>query len=648
MVLLTLLFSVVLNSSAWVQSFSIIGTVRDVSGRSVENVRYAVIDENFQPIRSGFVLPGGRFTVKGLSSGRYTFRIETTGTPYEEQSQSLDLQALKAIGQAGNEEYPVDFVLKFKKGTASAGAGSPIFAQEIPKPALKEYEHAQKNLKNSKADKAIIELKKAIELFPDFYDAMELLGVEYIKKGQYEAALPVFAHAIEINKRSIKCHYSLGVAYLKINKLNEAVEWLEKAAQLEPNSANTQMMLGLVYGTGGVFDKSEAALKKALKLGGTAAAEAHFYLGGLYNKLERYHEAWQELDTYLREAKNLKDPTQIKAIIEKIKEKDASKIAIASLPTTNFKPQNVVPVGEPAAPANSTESGPVVPENKTLTFAPVPPLAPEFVELLRQSNINGGLMHHKLLDFTYLLKKTKRTLNEHGKSVGTQEQLFEAYPIRGEHVLIKLSTNGIASKYVSDERKRAVKELDGAERKPDQTVSQNSSNSEAEGYLAAGITGIFQGKPSYISIDVSTILKSCEFFSPRTEQVFNRSTIALNFRPRAGMNLAAKHAYIARIVGTIWIDQEDKVITRFEGWPATKGAFDLIQSTAPRSEASLIYQQERQLNGLWFPTLIRLNADGNFDLFDGLNWEVIFEFSKYQRFNTSAEDLKVKSLDKQH
>lgn len=641
MVLLTLIFCFVFNYLSWFQSFSILGTVRDVSGRSVENVRYAVIDENFQPIRSGFVLPGGRFTIKGLSSGRYTFRIETTGTPYEEQSQSLDLQALKAIGQAGNEEYPIDFVLKFKKGATPAGAGSPIFAQEIPKPALKEYEHAQKNLKNSKTDEAIIELKKAIELFPDFYDAMELLGVEYIKKGQYEAALPLFAHAIEINKRSTKCHYGLGVAYLKINKLNEAVEWLEKAAQLEPNSANTQMMLGLAYGTGGVFDKSEAALKKALKLGGTAAAEAHFYLGGLYNKLERYPEAWQELDTYLREARNLKDPIQIKAMIEKIKEKDALKTATTSPSITNPKGQGVV------ATAPATESKPVVPESKALTFVPVPPLAPEFVELLRQSNINGGLMHRKLLDFTYLLKKTKRTLNEHGKSVGTQEQVFEAYPIRGEHVLIKLSTNGITSKYVSDERRRAVKELEEAERNRT-PVTQNAPNNEAEGYLAAGITGIFQGKPSYISIDVSTILKSCEFFSPRTEQVFNRSTIALNFRPRTGMNLAAKHAYIARIVGTIWIDQEDKVITRFEGWPATKGAFDLIQSTAPRSEASLIYQQERQLNGLWFPTLIRLNADGNFDLFDGLNWEVIFEFSKYQRFNTSAEDLKVKSSDKQH
>ena len=67
-------------------------------------------------------------------------------------------------------------------------------------------------------------------------------------------------------------------------------------------------------------------------------------------------------------------------------------------------------------------------------------------------------------------------------------------------------------------------------------------------------------------------------------------------------------------------------------------AFDLIASTATDHEAALIYQQDRQSNGLWFPTLIRVNARGHTDLFNGLNWDVVFEFSGYQRFNTSASE----------
>lgn len=637
MIFLGLLFTFVFQGQA-LTSFEIIGTVRDVRGQAVSNVRISIQDENYQPIYTAFVDSSGRFTVKRVRTGRYIIRIETTGTPYEEQQTDwIELSSLRKVGGA-SEVYPMDFTLKFRKGEGPPGATTPVFAQDVPKPALKEYEKAAKELKNGKSDQAIVALKKAVELFPDYYDALESLGIEYVKTGHYDDAIPLLTRAVQVNKRSPRCMYGLGVAHLKLNRLPEAVEWLEKSAQLEPNSANTQMMLGLAYGTGGAFAKSEAALKKALQLGGAAAAEAHFYLAGLYNKLENFSDARQELEAYLKDAKNLKDPAQIKAMIENLKQKETLKASVASLPAQS---QTVISVVEPAAPANITDAAPTVPEPKPPTFAPVPPLTTEYIELLQQSEKSGGAMHRKLFDYTYQLKKTKRTLNANGKSVGTEEQIFEAYPIRGEHILIRLSTNGLAAKNVADERKRAVKELEEAEHNPKPALQPG-----AEGYIAAGIVGIFQGKPSYVSIDVTTVLRACEFFSPRTETVNNRPTSILNFRPRAGMNLAPKHAYLAKIVGTIWIDAEDKAVIKMEGWPASKAAFDLIQSTAPRSEASLIYQQGRQPNGLWFPTLIRLNADGNFDLFDGLNWEVVFEFSKYQKFQTSADDLIVKPADK--
>ncbi len=636
MTLLSLLFIFVFQGQAYT-SFEILGTVRDVKGQAVSNVRISIQDENYQPIYTAFVDSSGRFSVKRVRTGRYIIRIETTGTPYEEQQTDwIELSSLRKASGA-SEVYPMDFTLKFRKGEGPPSATPPVFAQDVPKPALKEYEKAAKELKNGKSDQAIAALKKAVEIFPDYYDALEALGIEDVKTGRYDDAIPLLTRAVQINKRSPRCMYGLGVAHLKLNRLQEAVEWLEKSSQLEPNSTNTQMMLGLAYGTGGAFDKSEAALKKALQLGGAAAAEAHFYLAGLYNKLAKYGEARQELEAYLKDAKNLKDPAQIKAMIENLKQKETLKASVAALPAQS---QTALSLVEPAAPANTTDATRTAPEPKPPTFAPIPPLTAEYIELLQQSETSGGAMHRKLFDYTYQLKKTKRTLNANGKSVGTEEQIFEAYPIRGEHILIRLSTNSIASKQIVDERKRAVKELEEAERNPKTATQPN-----AEGYIAAGITGIFQGKPSYVSIDVTTVLRACEFFAPRLETLHDRPMIVMNFRPRAGMNLASKHSYLAKIVGTIWIDQADQVVTKMEGWPASKAAFDLIQSTAPRSEASLIYQQERQPNGIWFPTLIRLNADGNFDLFDGLNWEVVFEFSRYQKFQTSADDLIVKPSD---
>ncbi len=644
-------------------TFTITGIVRDKSNQGVSGVRVTVTDENNLPIYTGFIDSSGRFTVKNLRQGRHVLRIETTGTPYEEYSQAMELQSLRQFG--GNEIIPVDIILKPKRGTEPSPRAGSVFAQDVPKAARSEYERGVNNLKGNKPDAGISCLKKALEVFPDYFDALEALGTEYVKGNQHETALPILLHAVEVNKRGARSLYALGVAYLRLNQLKEATEALEKAAQLDSNNPNTQMMLGLAYGNNHAADKSEAAFRKALQLGGPAAAEAHYYLTGLYNKQEQYRKAWQELELFLREAKDLKDPQQIKAMIAALKQKEKAQAAGPSTPNTSVsQPVNEAASSQPAVTTSPTinttsvspndSAGPAVERTTPESIAPksapiaappaaepiaVPPLPAEYVELLNQATANGPILHKQLLEYTYQLKKTHRVLNERGNPTQTQEQVFEAYPVRGEHVLILLSRDGITSKSLSDDRKKAAKQLEEAERLRNSKDAQgNSLEKSINGYVSAGVTGSHQGRTGYVSIDVSAVLQSCEFFSPRVEKIGDREMVVLSYRHRAGAKLDRNHAYVAGLVGTVWIDQADKVLTRLEGWPAVAAAFDLVQTTAPHDEAALIYQQALQPDGTWFPSVIRMNAGGRANLFDGLNWDVVFEFSNYQRFNTSGSE----------
>jgi tetratricopeptide (TPR) repeat protein len=629
-------------------TFTIVGSVRNQSGQAVTNVRISVTDENFQPIRTIFVDSSGKFTIRGLGQGRFSFRIETTGTPYEEQVQIIDLQSIRLRG--GNETYPFDIILKFKKGNEPLGSGGTVFIQDIPKAARTEYERAVNQLKGKKTDKVIPSLKKAIEIFPDYYDALELLGSEYVKSDQYEIAIPLLIHAFEINRRGAKSAYALGVASLKLNRLDDAIEWLERSDNLDPINANTQMMLGLAYGNKGSFDKSEASFKKALNFGGAAAVEARLYLAGLYNRQERYRAARQELEIYLKEEKEIKDQSQIKAMIEKLKEKETTKqnepqseAQLNSTLPSNSAPSSggVINTDISTVSANTgtpSETLPKQPNGGTRDYMPVPTLTPEIQELLDKSTINGGVMHKQLLDYTYQLKKTRRILNERGQSTHTQEELFEAYPVKGEHVLILLSRDGVPSLKLSDDRKRAAKQLEEAENKRVDQKSGDSTGGGTGNYVSAGISGIYNGKPAHISVSVSAFLRYCEFYSPRFEKMGDRMMIALSFRPQYTADIPKSSSFINKLTGTIWIDPSDKIVARLEGWTQTEGAFGLAQAIAPSDKASLIYQQHRLSDGSWFPQLIRLNADGRSDLFDGLNWDVVFEFSSYQRFNSTATD----------
>jgi len=317
-----LLFSAVLNIFT-LQSFTIMGSVRDQSGQAVSGVRVSLLDDNYGTLRTIFVDGSGRFRLAGISSGAYIVRIETHGTSYEEQSQRIELQAMRIRG-AGNEMIPLDFVLKLKKGQPITSRES-VFVQTVPEAAKAEYEKGAASLRNNKPEPGFAALRKAAELFPDYFDALEMLGTEQVKRGEVEPALPVLTRALEVNKRASKSYYALGVAHLKLNRHAEAVESLGKAAELDPNNPNAFMMLGLAQGNNRSLDQAESAFKKALRLGGAAAAEAHFYLAGIYNKQERYHEAWQELELYLKQAKDIKDRNVVKGMIEKMKEKEKSK-----------------------------------------------------------------------------------------------------------------------------------------------------------------------------------------------------------------------------------------------------------------------------------------------------------------------------------
>jgi hypothetical protein len=287
--------------------------------------------------------------------------------------------------------------------------------------------------------------------------------------------------------------------------------------------------------------------------------------------------------------------------------------------------------------------------------------------LVRESDLHGALMHRHLSEYTYTLVKIKRVLNDHNKVTRELVQSFEAYPIPGQHVLIQLSENGnaLSPRQVAEGRRLAGEELERSERmaqKRNETVAAAAVTAAAMEatdnpgkYLIAGVSVNANGKYFNVLIDLSEFLRSCEFSNPRREMIGKREAIILNFRSRADAKFSVDMTFMSKLHGTVWIDTEDKVVSRLEGWPLattetknsteTKTAHESQTSKQPQdsrqSEAAVIYQQVRLSTGVWVPSLIRMNAGGDIALFNGLNWDVMFEFSDYKRFSTDVEGVQL-------
>ena len=323
---LILLMVLVLAQPLALQNFfTIVGSVRDDTGHSVPSIRVSLEDENSQPIRTVFADASGRFQFRGLRAGTYRVRIEPTGLPYEPASVEVPLQSMTNSGinpSKTEDPTPVDITLRRKK-TAN-GTPAVVFVQEIPETARQEFNRGASMIAKNPAD-GTVSLMKAIEIFPEYFDALELLGTQYVKLGQFDKGSPFLTRALAVNSKSASCMYWLGVAYMKLGQLKESIDVLQAAIALDPINPNAYLMLGLAYGNSGSLDQSETAFKKAYEQGGAEAADAHLYLAGIYNKREKYGEASRELELYLKEAKGLKDKTQIKEMIAKLKAKDKSK-----------------------------------------------------------------------------------------------------------------------------------------------------------------------------------------------------------------------------------------------------------------------------------------------------------------------------------
>jgi tetratricopeptide (TPR) repeat protein len=194
--------------------------------------------------------------------------------------------------------------------------------QEIPDEARKLYKKGVMQLEDKK-DEGLDSLKRAIEIFPTYYDALDRLGTEYTVRKQYQAAAPYLVKAVEVNNRSYSSFYALGITSYSLKNYQAAAEALRAATELNPQSINAQLFYGLVLRVDGSFEKAEKALLQAKSLSEKSApvSEIHWQLALLYQKTERYKEAADELEQYLKIERKAPNVEQIKKLIVELRAK---------------------------------------------------------------------------------------------------------------------------------------------------------------------------------------------------------------------------------------------------------------------------------------------------------------------------------------
>lgn len=269
----------------------------------------------------------------------------------------------------------------------------------------------------------------------------------------------------------------------------------------------------------------------------------------------------------------------------------------------------------------------------------------DVAKLIRSAQLNGEVMSKRVFDYSW---KSRTLVQEFKRKrlVNTLDQEHEVFPVRGvtfvAQKLIKENGQPLPPKRAAKEQKRVDTLLSRAEIAAANFTDGEVATAKRTGCPTFGIWVVLNGiGGKETSLGISDFLCFNSFSSPRIEQKEGRETVVMFFRPRVGqVPLAKEKTPFAKLVGLIWIDFKDKIVTRVEAWPVEKPPEFSLQSL-PSGPAPIIFDDMRLPDGMWVRRSLYINTRSDPKAFNGLNLECKQQFSDYQRYFTEFKDYKI-------
>ena len=99
----------------------------------------------------------------------------------------------------------------------------------------------------------------------DYYKAFDIAS-ELAKKGQYEASIPEWKRAIELNATDARAYVGMGVALASTGGANEGIALYKKAMEIDPESPDAYSQMGILLARQGNYEEAISYLSKAVEL----------------------------------------------------------------------------------------------------------------------------------------------------------------------------------------------------------------------------------------------------------------------------------------------------------------------------------------------------------------------------------------------
>ena len=249
----------------------------------------------------------GRFLftrLEGLSANAgYTITIQGDGRSFDTTSVSFKYY--------GNTVFYVPVFLRpfSPPGSSPPGtsaASKPAEAVDlaeldvmVPKQARDAYDNAMRALRSGNVEDSITKLQAALAIYPDYFRALNDLGVLFMKLNRLKEAAEALQRAIKIAPRVYYPRLNLAIVRTRQGEYKVAIDSLEALRKENPGLIEIRTPLADALMAVDRLDDAEGHLRDVLKdgrLDREAQGDAQYMLGLLLNRKQRFEEAARELE----------------------------------------------------------------------------------------------------------------------------------------------------------------------------------------------------------------------------------------------------------------------------------------------------------------------------------------------------------------
>lgn len=297
------------SSSSFRHSGSVEGTVKSLNGNALKDVRVDLHDvNNGNVVASAYTSQSGTFEFGAVPEGSYEV-VALSGL-----NQASERINVASFNSNVSLRLPISDVPRDGAGNTTVS----VAQFKIPSKARDEFVKSQEASRKSKPEEAEKHLARALEIYPDFSDALTVRAMGSLITN-LPAAIADLEHAIKADGNNSLALTILGAAMNSQAKFDEALLYLQRSETLSPDRWQTYFELAKTNIGKSDYAASLRYLDKTISMMAQDYSPIHLLRGRVLFSLHRYAEAAGELEAYLQKepnsqnagaARNLRDQAQ--------------------------------------------------------------------------------------------------------------------------------------------------------------------------------------------------------------------------------------------------------------------------------------------------------------------------------------------------